>query len=241
MIMITKSDWQAVLDELTAEDRAELGVPPTAEEMLAFEKGKLSPADAERVRRLLIAYPQLAHALAQPFPDEDERLPDVEVDRRLAQFRSRLGERRDPGRVLVFWRALAAALAIALMGVAWQAHRERAMPLVVGEEQLLEPDGRRGIEPAGATLSPHGEWTLLTVPIIGSTGYDDYRLDIYAPDSAKPSWRSGALARRNNDAFSILVPRQFLGSPGTYRVILFGLRGGGEEQLATYSIRVPRS
>jgi hypothetical protein len=239
--MITKADWLAILGDLTAEDREKLGTPPTAEELLAFERGELSPEETERIRRLLVAYPALAHAVAQPFPGEDERLPDEEMDRRWAELRGRIREPRKPGRVLVFWRALAAGLAIALVGVAWQAHRERAMPFVVGDAQILEPDGRRGGGPEGVTLSPNGEWTLLTVPIIGSTGYDDYRLDIYAPEAEKPSWRSGALVRRSNDAFAILVPKPFLAAPGTYRIVLFGLRGSSEEQLATYSVRVPRS
>jgi hypothetical protein len=237
--MITKADWQAVLGDLTAEDREKLGTPPTAEELIAFERGELSPEVTERVRRLLVAYPALAHALAQRIPDEDERLPDDEMDRRWAELRGRIHERREPGRVLVFWRALAAALAIALVGLGWQAHRERTRPFVVGDEQLLEPDGSRG-EPAGVALTTHGDWTLLTVPVIGPTGYDDYRLEIYAPDSGKPSWRSGVLARRSNDAFAILVPTSFLAAPGTYRIVLYGLRGAGEEQLATYSARVSR-
>ena len=29
------------------------------------------------------------------------------------------------------------------------------------------------------------------------------------------------------------------GAPGTYQVVLYGVRGGGEERLATYSLHVP--
>jgi hypothetical protein len=90
-------------------------------------------------------------------------------------------------------------------------------------------------------VSPHADWCLLTVPIIGAGGYEDYRLDIHAPGRQDAVWQSGILSRRSNDAFSIVVPRQFLASSGTYQVVLYGVRGGGEERLATYSLRVPRA
>lgn len=239
--MITKSDWQAALDELTAEDRAKLGMPPTAEQLVAFENGELSAEETERVRQFLVAYPELARAVAQPFPEEAEPLPDGEIDRRWTEFRGRIQTPPKLAPVLVFWRALAAGLAIVVAGLVWQQHRDHTRPLLIGEEQLLEPDGSRG--PAGptVTLSTRAEWALVTVPIIGSTGYDDYRLSIDSPGSNDPSWRSDILTRPDNDAFAIAVPKRFLSSPGTYRVVLSGVRGNSEETLATYSLRVPKS
>lgn len=239
--MITKSDWQTVLDELTSEDRSNLGMPPTAEELVAFGNGELSPADTERVRRLLVAYPELARAVAQPFPEEGEGLTGAELDRRWSDFRREVGDPApEPARVLVFWRALAAGLAIVVAGLVWQQQHDRSRPFVIGEEQLLEPDGSRGAAGPAVTLS-NTDWALLTVPIIGATGYNDYRLDLYAPGSGKPAWRSGVLPRRSNDAFAIVVPKRFLSAAGTYRIVLVGLRGGGEEPLATYSVWVPKS
>ncbi|HEY2830604.1 MAG TPA: hypothetical protein VGJ88_10850 [Thermoanaerobaculia bacterium] len=238
--MITKSDWEAVLDQLSAEDRQQLGMPPTADELVAFGRGELSHEETERVQRLLIAYPDLARAVAEPFPVGDERLPDGEIDRRWSELRGRLHTSRESGRVLVFWRALAAGLVIAVAGLVWQQQHERNRPFVIGEEQLLEPDGSRGAEGPPVTLSSTSDWALITVPIIGATGYEDYRLDLYAPDSSKPAWRSGVLPRRSNDAFAIVVPKRFLSAAGMYRIILVGVRGASEETLATYSVRVPK-
>jgi hypothetical protein len=237
--MITKSDWQAVLDQLTNEDRAKLGMPPTAEELVAFGKDELSADESERIRRLLVAYPELARAVAQPFPEDGEALMDADLDRRWSDFQRKVAvPSPERGRVLVFWRALAASLTLVVVGLVWQQQHDRSRPLIISDEQLLEPDGQRGAVGPGVTLSPNADWALLTVPIIGAAGYDRYRLDLYAPGSGKPAWRSDVLPRRSNDAFAIVVPKRFLSEAGTYRIILMGVRGGGEERLATYSVRV---
>jgi hypothetical protein len=210
--------------------------------MLAFEEGSLPPEQMERVRGLLVAYPELARALAHPIGEDDEPLPHGELDARWTDFQRTLPRRPELGRLLVFWRAsaaLAAALAIAFGGLLWQARHDLSRPHVIGDEQLIEPDGQRGGGEVGLTVSPHADWCLLTVPIIGAGGYEDYRLDIHAPGKEKAAWRSDVLSRRSNDAFSIVVPRHFLASPGMYQVVLYGVRGGAEERLATYSVRVP--
>ncbi|HEV8434132.1 MAG TPA: hypothetical protein VGR95_12020 [Thermoanaerobaculia bacterium] len=240
--MIRKDDWEVVLARVSAEEREGVALPPTTEEMLAFDQGSLSPEETERVRLLLIAYPELARALAHPLPEDDEPLPAAELDRRWMEFQQTLPRRREPSRVLLFWKAsaaLAAALAIAFGGLLWQARRDLGRPHVIGDERLLEPDGQRGGAEAALTIAPYSDWCLLTVPIIGASGYEDYRLDIHGPGQRSAVWRSGVLSRRSNDAFSIVVPRRFLASPGTYQVVLYGVRGGGEERLATYSLRVP--
>ncbi|HEX7193179.1 MAG TPA: hypothetical protein VF381_16525 [Thermoanaerobaculia bacterium] len=232
-----------MLTRVSAEDREALGPPPTVDELLAFEEGSLSPEKTERVRRLLIAYPDLAHALAQPIPEDDEPLPEGELDRQWMEFQQTLPRRQDGGRVLVFWRAaaaLAAAVAIAFGGLLLQARRDLGRPHVIADEHLLEPDGQRGSAEVALTVSAHADWCLLTVPIIGAEGYEDYRLDIQVPGRQSAAWRSGVLSRRSNDAFAIVVPHHFLASPGTYQVMLYGVRGGGAERLATYSLRVPR-
>lgn len=241
--MIRKDDWEAVLTRVSAEDREALGPPPTVDEMVAFEEGRLSPEETERVRRLLVAYPDLAHALAQPIPEDDEPLPKGELDRRWMEFQQTLPRRKEGGRVLLFWRtsaALAAALAIAFGGLLWQARHDLGRPQVIGDEHVLEPDGQRGGPEVPFAVSPNADWYLLTVPIIGAEGYEEYRLEIRGPVAAQPAWRSGVLSRQSNDAFTIVVPRRFLASPGTYQVVLYGVRSGGEERLATYSLRVPR-
>src|SRR5205823_3764394 len=109
-----------------------------------------------RVRELLIAYPELARAITQPFPNEDVKeddpdfLPPSEIEARWRSFQKRI-EREPVERDVRFWRlasaALAAAVAIAFSGLLWQraaSNRDANAPRLVSEGQLLLPDGQRG-------------------------------------------------------------------------------------------------
>ena len=64
--MTTKSDWDAVRQDMTAEQRRKPGEPPAIEEMLAYSRGELSGEDAQRVQAWLAANPEMAQALTQP-------------------------------------------------------------------------------------------------------------------------------------------------------------------------------
>ena len=66
--MITKSDFDAVFQRMTEEERAK-NQPPTSEEMLAYTRGELSEDDAEAFRERVMAYPELVRMLAEPFPE----------------------------------------------------------------------------------------------------------------------------------------------------------------------------
>jgi hypothetical protein len=248
--MSSRSDWKAVHEEMTAEDRRRLGEPPTTEEMLAYSRGELGPEEAQRVRALLVCNPELARALMQPFPTEDARpgdadyLPQEEVSK---QWQSLQKHIRPKGRVLQFpsaWTALAAALALVFAGLFWQAESkvrqlstELTQPRAASEEQLLLPDGSRGGSESPTLLTAEGESVLLVVPLINQPQFGDYRLEIIA--DTRLLWASDSLHPRSNDSFAILVPRAFLKS-GKYQVALYGVRAGApRERLETYSLRVP--
>jgi hypothetical protein len=233
--MMNQSDWQAVRDAMLADDRANLGEPPTVEELLAYERGELSKDDAERVQRLLIAYPELARAYATPFPPEDTELPDDVIERQWRAFRA---DNRGGARVLQFWRwsaAAAAALAVLFGAMLWRAHDEMLRPRLLPEATLLTPDGQRGATEQPAAITPSGDAVLLVVSIGGD--YQTYRLDLIRTPSHERVWSSGELRRPDSDSFNVEVPSRTL-TPGTYQVIAYGLRGKAEAQVATYSIYV---
>lgn len=73
--MIRKTDWQAAYRDLIAEGRQRMSEPPTAEEIEAYFRGDLAAEDANRVRELLIYYPELANAMEAPFPFPHEGKP----------------------------------------------------------------------------------------------------------------------------------------------------------------------
>jgi hypothetical protein len=256
--MIRKSDWEALHEELAAEDRRTLGDPPTVEELEAYSRGELSSEEETRVRALLVAYPELARAFVAEFPeddaaegDEDYLSPD-EVSRRLADFRKSVhstpAPHRQAGRVLLFRyvpTAVAAALALIFAGLYWQAQStarrlsaELLKPRALDEQQLT-PDGRRG--PSGATtITVDGDGALLVVPLFDAAHFSNYRVALFDAEPRKLLWSSTDVPRDADDAFRIVVPRQRLEAGHTYQVVVSGLDGTREEELATYSMRVAR-
>jgi len=251
--MITKSDWQAVARQLRDEDRRKLGEPPTADEVLAYTRGELSPAEEASVRERLVCHPELMRTLTEPFPAEGAKrgdpdyLTDAEYEFHWAALRGRMQKRAPlpatsaPARVLRIWRAaaaIAAALAVVFGASLWQANLRRAEPRVVSEQQVLFPDGRRGGGQEAATLSAQGDSVLLVIPLIGQSEYQRYRLEIVNTASDKSAWKSEPLALRDDETFTLLVSRRFL-DPGTYEVVVSGITGATEEKVATYSLRVP--
>jgi hypothetical protein len=252
--MITKSDWQAVNEQMMAAQRRRLGGPPSAEEVLAYVRGELAPADAERVQDLLVCYPELARAMAEPFPREGAQrgdadfFPDAELEVQWASLQARRHARHAPAREMHprFWPRAAAALAAALLLTAtsalWQARTnadlQRALdePRVPADMQLLRPDGSRGGE-EGVTLSMRGESVLLALPVPDDGRYSRYRLALLAPDQERPVWRSALLRRTDGEPFELFVRRAWFTS-GAYHVIVYGEEGTRQERLAAFTVRV---
>lgn len=246
--MITKSELQKAY-RTTGEDAEASGIP-TAEEVLAYVEGKLSPEDDARVRALLIAHPEMLRAASQPFPSEDaapgdaDYLSPAEVT---AQWRTFQGVpvSTGGGRVLQFWRvsaALAAGLAVVLGSLLWLSEskqrrlsHELGVPRITGY-QMLMPDGQRGLDGV-STLTPVGDTYVIATPFFGAEPFDRYRLEII--DGAKHLvWRSEPVARPDNDTFVTIVPRATL-KQGSFQIVLYGISGSSAQPVATYSFVVP--
>ena len=151
--MITKNDLLNATEAIAAGERQRLGEPPTADQMLAYSLGRLSPAEEAHVRELLIAHPDLAETLTVPFaeddvaPDDPAYLSTAEIDARWMSMQASLqaGEsnaasreaaavltpRRpaatETGRVLAFWRTAAALAAMLFLVFAGLFVRERSV------------------------------------------------------------------------------------------------------------------
>jgi hypothetical protein len=241
--MMNRSDWQAVRDAFIADDRAKLGDPPTADELLAYERGELSKENAERVQQLLVAYPELARAYATPFPsDDDGALSNEVIDRQWNAFRA-TNVSGSGGRVLQFWRglaAIAATVAIGFGALLWQAHTERLLPRVLPAAELT-PGGGRGLPgQAQTTITPSGDSILLVVWLSGLTDHEFYRLELVNNDSQKVIWTSQPLRATPSSNFYVEIPSRIV-PDGTYEVAAYGLRGNAQEPVATYPIKVRRA
>lgn len=150
------------------------------------------------------------------------------------------------------WRlsTLAAGLLAAVLGGLYldsarelrQLAEEARQPRVGPEHRLLLPDGRRGAfeeqPPIPVPLPPDARDLLLMPTLINHPAYPAYRLDAVAVPEGGPEeriWSLPGLARRRDDSFEILVPRNAL-DPGRYRLELYG--EGRQEPLATYTVQV---
>ena len=254
--MITKSDWEAVRQRMSDEDLRNLGEPPTAEEVLAYGRRELSETDAERVRAWLVANPELARALAQPFPDADAKpgedgfLPQAELAKEWTALQARIHPEPTERR-LKFperWIGLAAAVAIGFAGLFAQAESEarrlgrqlNAPRVLQAVHHQLEPDsGRRGAASESKAITVNGKDVVLDVPLSHVSGFEQYRLRI-ADARAVPArwlWDSQVVDADEDGSIAVLIPSAYL-KPGKYRIVVYGVKNGHDEALDSYTVPV---
>ena len=260
--MITKSDWEAVRQQMSAEDLRTLGEAPTAEEVLAYSRKELAGEDAERVRAWLVCNPELARALVQPFPvdaaklGEDAFLAQSELTKEWGSLQARIhgsdviaaseGRSKLDGR----WIALAAAVALVFAGLFWQAEsrarrldRELSAPRVLHAAHQLEPDsGRRGAPAEATVITANGEDVLLELPLSGTSRFKQYRVQIADAGTvpARSLWKSAVIDAEEDAPLAVLIPEAYL-TQGKYRIVVYGVAGGTEEPLDSYTVlRAPR-
>lgn len=254
--MTSKSEWQEANRELMAEQRGMLGDPPTAEEMLAFQRGELSEREEERVRDLIAAYPELARIYNEPFPDEGDEVGEEQRRASWEALQQRLGERSDAaaprddegqgGRVVLLRyvpMAVAAALAIVFFGLFVRAEQRARYyaaastePRVLGIAQELDPDGNRG--PAAATvLRKDGEAYLLKPRLMHQMRYPHYRIELH-DSRGEVIWTNRTAQPDLDGVFQIVVPHAFLRDGETYRLRISGL-DGEPRLIGVYDVSAP--
>jgi len=246
--MTNKSEWQEVSRRLTAEQRQKLGDPPTAEELRAYGRGELSESEEERIRDLLVAYPELARMYSAPFPEEGE--PGVSNEQIAAGFhdvRRRLGMTAMSPRVRMRHYVptpIAATIALVFFGLGFFVHaevraRDRArndLPRILGAPQELDPDGNRG--PATPTLlSKEGDAYLLKPHLLNQVRYPHYTLEL--SDDKQVIWTSHAAEADQDDTFQIVIPHTFLRAGRTYQLRIFGVDGDTQRHAGSYDVAVP--
>jgi hypothetical protein len=255
--MTNKSDWQDANRELLAEQREELGNPPTAEEILAYSRGELSESEEDRIRDLLVAYPELARMYAAPFPEEGEVISDDQVRANWNSLQRRLGNRVESderpgadsqrGRVLFFRYApvsVAAAVALLFFGLFVQAEsraryhaRESNEPRLLGDPQALEPEGDRGSnEPT--MLRKDGEAYLLKPQVMNKVRYAHYSVVLHDSNGAE-LWKNHKAQLDEYDSVQIVVPHAFLRPGERYELDIFGTDGKVNEKVGSYDLAVP--
>jgi hypothetical protein len=253
--MTNQAEWQEANRELIAEARRKFGEPPTAEEMFAYSRGELSEAEADRIREMLLAYPELARAYSEPFPDapmpgDADYVPEAKVDAAWAALQSRLGaEPATPagGKVVRFPyapTAVAALLAVVFFGLFVYAegrarhYRDLALPgpVVVREFQEVDADTPRGHNPTPTTLIGVGNLYTIRVRPLTDIRYESYRIEMDRAGEEPIRINDAKLGEK--DTFSIVIPRGSV-RPGDYRLRIFGMDGRDDHDAGTVIVRVP--
>jgi hypothetical protein len=247
--MIGKDDWDAAAEELMARERERLGEPPTPEEVVAYSRGELSDEQAERVRALLVAYPQLTDVLTEPPPIGDDVLTDEEVAQDWARLQSRMAAA--PAPVVAHRRftmtrilAIAASLAIVFVALLFVPSRRHEVRVIsefnepaLGQRHVLIPIAQRGVSlPLPYPLPSDGKQYWIAPASLGEH-HAVYGLDIFDVRVSPPRriWSSRSLRVKPDHEFEVAIPRSLL-PPGVYRLDVYG----GERRLGQYLVRVSR-
>lgn len=188
--MITTDDWNDALDAWIAEERERLGGSPTPEEIVAFLRGELSPAEAARVQALLVYTPELTPLLS-------ERSDRERATRKRASLRIYAG---------------AVTLAVVLFGTdALQQRRRNAQPTVPSSHHEFNALLARGPAPVSELVAGQERYLITAVPS-APPAEPAYKLEITRDSRVLWSARD---VRPIDDTFVIDVPGRFL-TPGTY-------------------------
>jgi hypothetical protein len=188
--MITKDDLHDALDEWILDERERLGGRPTDQQIVAFLRGELEPAEAARVQALLAYYPELTPLLKER-SDKD----------RAARKRT----------AMKVYAGAATLLSILLGTDTLQQRRKSIEPAVPSSHHEFNTLRARG--PSAVYELKAGQQRHLITLVPGEPPRDtSYNLEI-ARD-ARVLW-SATNVRPVNDVFIVDIPGQFL-PPGTY-------------------------
>lgn len=241
--MANKSDWQEASRRLTAEQREKLGDPPTAEELLAYHRGELSEREEQRIRDLLVAYPELARMYGAPLPNEPEPgISEEAITAGLHDVKQRLGI-ATPFRRRV-WHyiptTIAAALALIFFGLYVQAdNRAREIersdsPRVLGAPQELYAGGNRG--PSATVLHDDGDAYWLQLHLGNTIHYPHYSIELY--EKQERLWSNRSAEPDEDDTFQIAIPHGYFRPGRTYRLRIFGIDGKTQNSVGSYDVAV---
>jgi len=191
--MIAKHEWDLGLNEWIIEERERLGGPPMPEEVVAFTRGELPESEAERVRALLVYYPELTSLLDEvetPAPWNYARL-----------------------------MTLAAAVVIAVLSVLLvQKTRENREPFAYTARHVVDLRLSRGHTVAQVYALPvREEKYLLDVLLPDDLPYRAYRVDIVDTRRSKIVWSKDDV----QPPITIAIRRSFLRA-GMYRMDIYG-------------------
>ena len=231
------------------------------DELVAYEARELDPPDEERVQEHLAACPDCLALLRDLdlFRGEGEEGPPSEIEvaavwqgvrARSAPTETvpvvplRAPRARERSRNPVWMRALAASLAVAVVGLSvWVASLRRTVD-GLAHPQLNVPVLDVYAAPARGEEAPPAEvrlpaatdaFTLVLNPD-STLRHAEYAAEIVRGDGTLV-WSGRGLRKNTFDTFSLTLSARLF-APGEYRIRLFGLDGPRREPAGEYAFRV---
>jgi hypothetical protein len=233
-----KDDWNDAASAWIAAERERLGGPPTAEEVVACQRGELPVDEAARVRALLVYYPELTSLLIESDPEPvDDELSEFELARDRAAIHRRIAAKpRFQFRVLM---EVAAGVTIALLGgLLIHARTENREPYLQARHELRNVLTRGGGSDVPFDLPASSDRYLLALTLAKHYDYAAYRIDIVDLTPSGPkTLRSISGATPVDGTFELSVPPELLAS-GSSRIDVNGVDNGRAHLLESFPIRV---
>lgn len=219
--MMTKNDWDRASEDFMVAERERLGGPPTPEEVVAFLAGELPEREAERVRALLVYYPELTSILTEERP---------------AKAPAKVVRAFPMRRVFPVAASLAAMLFAGLFARTQWILRQ---PSVISERHVLQPLRHRGgaVGSHAYRLPASAREHVLVLPLAGHPHYGSYRLDIINAGTTPPKevWSELVTPASFDGTLTVTIPSQFL-ERNTYRIDVYGITGSEAQRLDSYAI-----
>jgi hypothetical protein len=236
---------------LAAEARSVEKDHPMPDELVDYQAGDLNQQERARIQDHLALCPDCARALLamDAFPDAGalpaaERPSGRDLAAAWERFQDRTGPRwparRRPFRVRVPRYGLAAALAAAIVALAfhsgrlWEGSAHGALQVV--DLPLAGDAVRSGGGEVPVRLEPWAQGLVLLLPVGGKEGGTGpgHEVVITAADG-RERWRESGLRGGPDGTLVLLVPRQRL-PPGAYHVRLYGAAARGGQAEAEYEL-----
>jgi hypothetical protein len=239
------------------------GLPhPTPDELVAYHSGELPDPERERLREHLALCPECADlvldyrdfAAAEPAAAasaaatawERHREPAWEAIRRGIGGAAEVtppGPVRTPDRAGgspgARWLAAALAAACLVLGVSlWRARSELGSPSPAAVV-ALQPEGSGGLRGPGPPGAPEvqaaGRRVVVLLGLPEPHRFARYEVRIEPPAGAGPE---AVLEIEPGPDGLLAVEMGIDRAPGAYRLVLYGLRAGEREELASYALRL---
>jgi len=248
---VKKPAFEDALKVLAARKRQELGEHPSPDHLLAYHVGKLESEETGRVQDHLAICGECSQFVLQlgvnPNPESGRQALSIsrqEVESNWEMLEDAIEkESLGPSSVKPFFHrlrfaySLAALLMLGLLGLtAWMITNQDPMIRVNVPHEVLTSNLTRGGTEPDLVLQTDGRRRYLLIQNPGTSDYSEYRIELIDKGTDRILWRSRETSSLPDGDFSLEFNE--LPAPGLYVILLTGLDGDEEVELARYTLTV---